>query len=99
MPMKLEAVFLYRVAIARHSLRRAQSRSTWLRLAYIHSGQAGGASFCLDGIAGRAPRSQMCSRNAWLLKPRSATPTAARRAGGPGAGPHGAAHGLGPALG
>ena len=31
-PMKLEAVFSYRVAIARHSFRRAQRRSTMLRL-------------------------------------------------------------------
>ncbi len=30
--MKLRAVFSYRVATARHSLRRAQRRSTWLRL-------------------------------------------------------------------
>ena len=52
--MKERAVFSSRVATARHSLSRAQRRSTRLRFWQIQEGQATAASLRLAGIAGRA---------------------------------------------
>ncbi len=50
--MDEQAVFLWRVATARHSFSLAQRRSTWLWWTWIQSGQATGASCRCVGRAG-----------------------------------------------
>ena len=50
-PTKEQAAFSWRVATARHSLSRAQRRSTRFRFWWIQEGQAKAASLRLAGIA------------------------------------------------
>jgi hypothetical protein len=78
-------VFSRRVAMARHSFRRAHGFSTRRGLAWIQSGRATGASVRRGGMTGRAPLSQMRLRGSSEAKPRSPTThpgAAGKRPGG-----------------
>jgi hypothetical protein len=60
--------FLHTFLRLAHGIPSHDTFSTMLRLAQIQAGQATGASWHCSGIAGLAPRLQMCSRKEWPVR-------------------------------